>query len=507
MDANISIDLYARKSGSPQGFSFTPAIQYQDHVVGTLIRIIFPPGFVLSPSVVMLGGNTMIIQDESATTGMELGPLPNTSFRQILPFAKGSSGIREPVPGFNNPVSRKPYRVGTFNGELDPPNYLTRCFELIITSNASVTTSIPNITQRLTFTISNVLTGQSHGAIPSPVDAGVQSIFAIQIYQIKPGQSGPSYTMTYYNNRINDIRLNTTLCFWFRSTFVGSSILSRSLSNRVLRRSSRTRNCADGAVPPMTDVHVLLVHSDGQHYAADVQSHLQTMGIFAAVDVFDANSATPLLSTLQPYSAVLVWADSPFGSDSNAGAEPVGNVLGQYWDAGGAVVVAFWANTDSYLKGQFGNGANGYMLIDGTTWFEYATQSDSLGTVLEPQSPLLDGVSSLSFGAAVRSMGAVINGGVVVAQWAGNGRELLVRGTKAGRSLVALNMYPVSSNAAGPYGWTGDGAQLISNALLYSTCIPCTAGSFASAGALHIEHLECGSQLCGWGLWIDGHWE
>ena len=220
VDANISIDVYARRTGSPPAYTYTPALQYQENIVGTIIRIIFPPGFLLCPSTVMLQGNTMILGDESAATGMKLGPLPNTSFKQISPFTKGSTGIREPAPG-------QLLRVGTYSGALDPTNYQTRCFEINITSNASITTSVPNVTQRITFIISNILTYQTVGAIPSPVDAGAQQVFAIQIYQISKGQGGTTaYNMRFYNNRINDIRLDPSKYFWFRSTFVGASILS-----------------------------------------------------------------------------------------------------------------------------------------------------------------------------------------------------------------------------------------------------------------------------------------
>ena len=226
VDANISIDLYARKTGSPPNYVYTPAIQYQDQTVGTLIRVTLPVGFVLCSSVVTLQGNTMVLQDESWPTGMKLGPWPNTSFRQILPFQKGN-GVREPVPGSVDATSRLPYRVGIYSGLLDPPNWFTRCFEINITSNATATTAIPNITQRLTFTISNILTVQTVGPIPSPVDASVQQMFAIQIYQITKVSGTTTYTMNYYNNRINDIRLvPPSVYFWFKSTFVGSSVLT-----------------------------------------------------------------------------------------------------------------------------------------------------------------------------------------------------------------------------------------------------------------------------------------
>lgn len=43
----------------------------------------------------------------------------------------------------------------------------------------------------------------------------------------------------------------------------------------------------------------------------------------------------------------------------------------------------------------------------------------------------------------------------------------MVHGTKSGRTIVAVNMHPPSSNRK-PGFWTGDGAVLLANAILYS---------------------------------------
>ena len=227
--------------------------------------------------------------------------------------------------------------------------------------------------------------------------------------------------------------------------------------------------------PKSCPVSVLLVAAEPPGrpgFVADVQSKLLATLAFTTVDVFDAYTATPSLSTLQPYSAVLTWCSFPYYDGSG-----LGDVLAQYWDGGGDVVVATHANTLSNLRGRFGTNENGYILIEGSTNQEIP--QDSLGTVIEPESRLMAGVAYLAASNAVRSMGEVINGGVVVARWASNGRPLVVRGTKAGRPLVALNMWPASSSVAGNL-WTGDGAQLMRNALLYSACGHC---SFANTGA------------------------
>jgi hypothetical protein len=201
-------------------------------------------------------------------------------------------------------------------------------------------------------------------------------------------------------------------------------------------------------------------------FVEDVQSKLLATGAFAAVDIFDAITATPSLSTLRSYSAVLTWCSVPYISASG-----LGDVLAQYWDGGGAVVVAIVGNNiGNKLRGRFGTNTNGYILIDGSADQEYP--SDYLGTVHEPQSPLMTGVANLSADFAVRSMGDVINGGIVVARWASNGRPLVLRGTKASRPLATLHMMPASSSVSSNL-WRGDGANLMRNALIYSVCGSC----------------------------------
>jgi hypothetical protein len=227
---------------------------------------------------------------------------------------------------------------------------------------------------------------------------------------------------------------------------------------------------------PAAGVSVLLVVREQiNSHISDVQTKLKATSAFTTVDIFDATSTTPSLSTLQPYSAVLVWCYYDGSSYLGfASASGLGDVLAQYWDGGGAVVVASHANEYSTLQGRFGTGTNGYILIDGASPAGQEFPSDSLGTILEPQSPLMTGVASLSASTAIRSTGPVINGGVIVAKWASNGRPLVVRGVKAGRQLVALNMWPPSQSVA-PNLWYGDGALLMRNALLYSACIPCAS--------------------------------
>lgn len=217
-----------------------------------------------------------------------------------------------------------------------------------------------------------------------------------------------------------------------------------------------------GGVCRLKDLRVLLVHAESaSNQATDVQTKLQATGAFSVVDSFYAASDTPTVAKLQQYDSVLVWSNANF-----ANTNLLGDNLATYFDGGGQVVVAVFAHggvSSGLLGGRFGNPANGYILLAPA---DKDIDAASLGTVHEPESPLMAGVSQLSATGAYRSQGQVVNGGTVVARWSGTGRPLVVRGFVKGRNRVDLNMWPVSS-AGSSNGWTGHGATLLKNALLY----------------------------------------
>ena len=204
---------------------------------------------------------------------------------------------------------------------------------------------------------------------------------------------------------------------------------------------------------------LLILTAEGQvTWNMDVQQKMQATGAFTQVDIFQANTATATVAQLQAYDVVLVFADGGF-------QDPIatGDNLATYWDGGGRVVVATFANCLGIgFTGRFGTPANGYVLISP---MGQEQPTDSLGTILEPMSPLVAGVATLSATAAYRSSGGVINGGIVVAQWK-SGKPLIVRGVVKGRNRADLNMFPPSGTVRNDL-WMGDGAAILKNALIY----------------------------------------
>jgi hypothetical protein len=229
-------------------------------------------------------------------------------------------------------------------------------------------------------------------------------------------------------------------------------------------------------------VKVLLVHGeDDPNRAADVQTKLRSTGAFTDVDIFSAYLDTPTLYLLQQYTVVFVFRYGGFQS-----TESLGDVLANYWDGGGAVVIAYNA-IRTLNAGLFGTAANGYILLDTSSSDDFSSRT--LGTLEEPSSPLLIGVQTLTVASFGRIAGAVINGGVVVARWSDD-YPLVVRKYRNGRSLLELNMWPPSSDVDSR-SWSGDGAALMRNALLYVSCTRSYGASSVSGEFLEIKATSC----------------
>lgn len=192
--------------------------------------------------------------------------------------------------------------------------------------------------------------------------------------------------------------------------------------------------------------------------AMDVQSKQAATGAFSAVDLFDLGAGTPQLAELLPYDVVLVFPDV-----SGMDAVAFGDRLADYYDLGGRVVLSSFAITMGVLQGRFADPAQGYLLF---TVEGQDAPPDSLGAILEPGSPLVQGVTTLTAESAYRAAGPVLPDTTVVATWS-TGAPLIVRGMAQGRNRVDINLYPASNDVDGYGFWVGDGTAIIRNALLF----------------------------------------
>jgi hypothetical protein len=232
------------------------------------------------------------------------------------------------------------------------------------------------------------------------------------------------------------------------------TVSSGSGTGFTLQASSDSATTTSSAFD-VNQLRVLLVRGDDDADTTDVQSKLNATGVLS-VDDFDARAATPTLAELQNYDAVLTWTDSGGYNDPTL----VGDRLADFFDAGGRVVVAVFANASIPIQGRFVT--DNYLLIEPLGQIQ---PTDSLGTINEPNSPLLADVTTFTADSAYSSTGGAINGGIVVAEW-GDGRPLIVRGVVDGRNRVDLNFFPPSDDSNSG-SWIGDGAELMRNALLF----------------------------------------
>jgi len=195
----------------------------------------------------------------------------------------------------------------------------------------------------------------------------------------------------------------------------------------------------------------------------DTQTRLVASGQFAVVDIINVTASgggTPTLAQLLNYDALLCWTNT-----APANNNTWGDVLADYVDAGGGVVVAVFANsivsTTLHIGGRWQNGYEVILDQSGTT-----TGVSGLGTVLQPSHPIMTGVTTFTSGATGgRPTGTALEvGSTAVALWA-DGKILVAEGANSQR--IDLGFYPPNASC-NPYGWATGGDVLMTNALLYA---------------------------------------
>jgi PKD repeat protein len=202
---------------------------------------------------------------------------------------------------------------------------------------------------------------------------------------------------------------------------------------------------------------------------ADVQAKLTSTGLFSQVDAFTVVSGdpTPTLAELQEYDAVLVYSDWEFGNST-----AIGDVLADYVDAGGGVVLATFAFWD---PAGYGGGVGGRISTEGYLPFSQNAQDDGTNLTLvadQPSHPILSGVTS--FNGGLSSYFNTVNlteNAYLVAHWSNDVPLIAVKEpmTEGAGCVVGLNFVPVSSDMMSEY-WDSstDGDLLMANSLLFA---------------------------------------
>lgn len=193
----------------------------------------------------------------------------------------------------------------------------------------------------------------------------------------------------------------------------------------------------------------------------DVAQYLINSGRFASVTTLNGFWFTPTLSELQMFDGVLVlgWAywDNPIA---------VGNLLADFVDSGGRLMIAVAANAtggDWQVKGRFNT--QNYWLIS-PTLDEFPNPGPfALGTVFYPDHPIMSNVNSVITGDKLKS-GAIVNPGTTRVADFTDGTPLAVIREQNSNRRVDIS-FTVFTNRVTQYGidTTSDGEQLVINAL------------------------------------------
>lgn len=221
--------------------------------------------------------------------------------------------------------------------------------------------------------------------------------------------------------------------------------------------------------PCAAHADVLIYGADSDNFLADVQGKLSWDGLeLGELVVVDAGTEVLTPQMLEGYDAVVTWGNFVY-EDSLA----TGDVLADFVDDGGGVVVFAYGMRDSGLQGLRGRFVDGGYLA--TTLSPDNLEDPVLGLGdAEGDHRILDGVATFSASRRSSDLEAA-EGASVVASY-DNGELLVVTNEPAGRTVV-VNFFPISQHAYGG-GWDPDtdGARLMANAVWWSMGPSCGDG-------------------------------
>lgn len=208
----------------------------------------------------------------------------------------------------------------------------------------------------------------------------------------------------------------------------------------------------------------------GTDWANEVRDMLASRNA-VQVEAVNPNTEGLALQTCLQFDAVLVFSSSGFSDP-----DEVGDVLADYIDAGGGVVVAAIAgDSDSHGVGGRYDRADYHAMRRGERSHD---ARHTLGRKLVPDHPVLLNVSSFDGGPQswrVKTAVSSSSSSRLLAEWE-DGIPLLAERLIRGRfSSLSLNIWP-PSRAISKDGWEtfSDGDRLLSNSLFYvaNVCPP-----------------------------------
>jgi predicted ester cyclase len=194
-------------------------------------------------------------------------------------------------------------------------------------------------------------------------------------------------------------------------------------------------------------LNVLIAAAD--YGMSTIANYLLNQPDIASVDVFNAALGTPTLDQLENYDAVVTWSNyQPYDR------EALGNVLADYVDQGGGVVIGAFAFSGTSWWGIGGR-------IMDPSYTPLASQNSgnhfnwSTMEIVNPSHPIMNGVTTATD--FYRDYTMLTNGSELVARWNDGENFVAAKG-----NIVGVNSYFGDS-----YQYSGDVPAIVHNSLLF----------------------------------------
>jgi len=201
----------------------------------------------------------------------------------------------------------------------------------------------------------------------------------------------------------------------------------------------------------------------------DICSKLRAAGL-PHVDGIFAQKRIPTLTELQKYCAVLVYS---YNSSAFLDGSLMGDLLADYVDNGGGVVVTVFTNCNNlrngFVKGRFLDGGY-HPIVPSRQHDTNGKRPLTLGRIYDTNHPIMQQVRTVDGGkSSFFCPGALNPEAKLVAEWS-NGVPLIVELPKSKGTVIGLNFFPPSCDTGDPRFWnsSSDGAIAMANALAYS---------------------------------------
>ena len=316
--------------------------------------------------------------------------------------------------------------------------------DLTITSNSSVNGTLV-VPMSATVALPPVV-GVSPSSLDEALNVGETSVKTLTISNT--GGSDLDFDISYDILKKSTATVNITLP---AANAVSNPAAKKNITNAVEERNVTVNK---GLENPNSAVQLLILSPDDDEHISDLISTMSSFDDIAMTHFPVDGLGTITLDDLLPYSVVMVQNDFKWSS-AGTDATTIGNLLADYVDAGGKVIVNMYTYSydDWGMSGRFIT--EGYGPFVGTTqdiWGE-----GTLGTVYDPLNPIMTGVNAINDSWGHQDPSLASNA-VLLADW-NDGQPMIAYND----NVIGFNLIGITGNTA----FTSDLGTLFHNAVLY----------------------------------------